>query len=396
MSPDSQPVMLKILTIIGARPQFIKAATVSRAIAAHNAKVVSNNPYSGGHPPFAITEIIVHTGQHFDANMSDIFFEELELPEPDYHLGVSGGGHGAMTGAMLEKLEPLLQELQPDRVLVYGDTNSTLAGALAAARLNIPVAHVEAGLRSYNRRMPEEINRILTDQLSTVLFCPTDTAMRNLEAEGFPHRLGQDTKQKIVNSGDVMFDAALFYAKKARDQTDIFKTIPVTPGSYVLATVHRAENTDDPHRLRAIMDGLDATAKRLPVILPLHPRTRGALKKEALLPEKIQLINPVGYIDMVALETNAAVIATDSGGVQKEAYFHGVPCVTLRDETEWTELVDAGWNRLAPPGKTDIRDAIFSAAKTRGQDVRPYGKGHAAELIVETLSVHPRPAPCSG
>lgn len=361
---------MRIATIVGARPQFIKAATVSRAIAEN---------------PLAITETIIHTGQHFDADMSDIFFEELGIPEPDHHLGVSGGGHGAMTGAMLEKLEPLLKEINPDWVLVYGDTNSTLAGALVAAKLHIPVAHVEAGLRSYNRRMPEEINRIVTDQLSTVLFCPTETALHNLEAEGFPLRIGPDAKQEIVNSGDVMFDAALFYAKRAESRSSILTLNGLKPKGYVLATVHRAENTDDPLRLLAIMEGLEATADQIPVVLPLHPRTRAAMERQGIRVQKIQLIDPVGYLDMVVLETNASVIATDSGGVQKEAYFHGVPCVTLRDETEWTELVEAGWNRLAKPGKTNLRNVVLGAAGNYGKDLRPYGNGNSAQRIVAYL-----------
>jgi UDP-GlcNAc3NAcA epimerase len=375
---------MKIATIIGARPQFIKAATVSRAIAGIES---------------AISETIIHTGQHFDGNMSQVFFDELGIPEPDYHLGVSGGGHGAMTGAMLEKLETLLLKIRPDWVLVYGDTNSTLAGALAAVKLHIPVAHVEAGLRSYNRRMPEEINRIVTDQLSSVLFCPTETAVRNLKSEGFPHRLTTfirdkencsqekeaESQQRIINSGDVMFDAALFYAKKANGQSKVLIENGLEHRQYVLATVHRAENTDDPFRLRSIMDGLDTLSKQIPVILPLHPRTRAALVREEIKPQGIRLIEPVGYLDMVALEAGAAVIATDSGGVQKEAYFHGVPCVTLRDETEWVELVESGWNRLVPPGKADIGPAILAAVGSKGQSVRPYGEGRAAEEIVNTM-----------
>lgn len=415
---------MKIATIVGARPQFIKAATVFRAISAHNARIptdpqLSNNcaPITNNHSRLTnnyspITETLIHTGQHFDAGMSDIFFKELGIPEPDHHLGVSGGAHGAMTGAMLENLEPLLQEIGPDWVLVYGDTNSTLAGALAAAKLHIPVAHVEAGLRSYNRRMPEEINRIVTDQLSTILFCPTETAVRNLHKEGFPHQISTNhhylitnnhspitnndsritnNRQLITQCGDVMFDAALFYAKRAEGGSGILAANGLKAKGYVLATVHRAENTDDPARLKAIFDSLHGVAREMPVVLPLHPRTKKQLE---LLDSQlithysshITFIDPVGYLDMVALETSAAVIATDSGGVQKEAYFHGVPCVTLRDETEWTELVEAGWNRLAPPGRADISEVILGAVGSRGRDVRPYGEGRAAELIVEGLA----------
>lgn len=370
---------VKIATIIGARPQFIKAAMVSRAIGSFNEKTIA--------PQLTLNEIIIHTGQHFDGNMNQVFFEELEIRQPDFHLGVSGGGHGAMTGVMLEKTEPLLQEIRPDWVLVYGDTNSTLAGALAAAKLHIPLAHVESGLRSHNRKMPEEINRILTDQLSTILFCPTETAVQNLREEGYPHQLSAGTKQQIFNCGDVMFDAALFYGDRAAERSQIMVYHGLKAGQYALATVHRAENTDKPDCLLAIMEGLDAVAQNLPVILPLHPRTRTALERERICPERICLIDPVGYLDMTALEMSAAVIATDSGGVQKEAYFHGVPCVTLRQETEWTELVAADWNRLAPPGKADIKEAILGALGGKGKDIRPYGDGRAADVIVGKLAM---------
>lgn len=318
--------------------------------------------------------------------MSDVFFQELMIPDPNHHLGISGGGHGAMTGAMLKKLEPLLGEIHPDYVLVYGDTNSTLAAALTAAKLFIPVAHVEAGLRSYNRLMPEEINRILTDQLSTILFCPTETAVRNLHKEGFPHLLGTNCIQEITNTGDVMYDAALFFAKRARERSIILELNDLQYRSYVLATVHRAENTDDAPNLWAIMKGLEEVANTMPVVLPLHPRTRAAIKRENLQIKKIKMIDPVGYIDMVALEMNAAVISTDSGGLQKEAYFHRVPCVTLRNETEWIELVQSGWNRLAPPGKCDIASSILQAIAREGQAVQFYGMGNAAEIIAEFIN----------
>ena len=379
---------MKIATIIGARPQFIKASTISRAIARHNARISSDQQLIDNSSQ--ITETIIHTGQHFDDNMSQVFFDELEIPRPDYHLGISGGGHGSMTGAMLEKLEPLLEEIKPDWVLVYGDTNSTLAGALAAAKLHIPVAHVEAGLRSYNRRMPEEINRIVADQLSTILFCPTETAVNNLKAEGFPHKLAADKSQQTVNVGDVMYDAALFYSAMAEEKSRIVRDLGLTPKGYVLATVHRAENTDDPERLAAIIKGLGKAAQKMPVILPLHPRTKKKLDTldpglVAHCSSLITIIDPLGYLDMVMLEKNAAVIATDSGGVQKEAYFHGVPCVTLRDETEWTELVESGWNRLAPPDNADIAGSVLGAVDSKGHDVRPYGEGNAADLIVQNL-----------
>ena len=354
--------MTKIATVLGARPQFIKAAPVSRALRSAD----------------GVREILIHTGQHFDPEMSDIFFKELDIPLPDYNLGISGGGHGAMTGAMLQKLEPLLQDIAPDWVLVYGDTNSTLAGALAAAKLHMPVAHVEAGLRSFNRSMPEEHNRVVADHLADILFTPTDTATENLRQEGIP-------ESRIHQVGDVMFDALLYFSKRAEKHSMILSKHDLNPGKYVLATVHRAENTDDGSRLIVIMQGLDAVAKEMPVILPLHPRTRVALKRESIQPKNVKIIEPVGYLDMVALEANAAVIATDSGGVQKEAYFHGVPCVTLRNETEWVELVELGWNRLAPPSGF-IAAEILAVVGTQGKKASPYGTGNAAVAIRETLT----------
>lgn len=390
---------MKIATILGARPQFIKAATISRAL----------SPIA--HSPSPITEVLIHTGQHFDANMSQVFFDELEIPAPDYNLGIGGGSHGQNTGRMIEKIEEVLLQEQPDWVLVYGDTDSTLAGTLAAVKLHIPVAHVEAGLRSFNRRMPEEINRVLTDHAATLLFAPTQTAVDNLRREGFTNiaqsgDLFQPSQPLqpvqpfplVINTGDVMYDAALFYAAKAEEHSTILQILGLTPGTYALATVHRAENTDDPTRLSAIMSALNTVAQHMPVILPLHPRTRNKLESlpgftlspiapgplpataPGLLP-----IAPVGYLDMTMLEKNAAVIATDSGGVQKEAYFHGVPCVTLRDETEWVELVDMGWNRLAVPGKADIGKTVLDAVGVKGKEGAPYGDGNTAGKIREIL-----------
>lgn len=357
--------MTRILTVIGARPQFIKAAVLSRCLAGMD-----------GHE-----EILVHTGQHFDANMSDVFFTELGIGAPAVNLGIAGASHGAATGRMLEALEQTMIEAAPDWVLVYGDTNSTIAGALAAAKLLIPVAHVEAGLRSFNRAMPEEVNRVLTDHCSDLLFTPTATASANLRAEGLP-------EARICQVGDVMYDVALQFGEIADRQSDLLARLGLERGGYVLSTVHRQENTDHPARLRAILEGLGRLAADRPVVLPLHPRTRGRIEAQGLgeLAARLKLIDPVGYLDMVALEKNAAVIATDSGGIQKEAFFHGVPCVTLRDETEWTELVEAGWNRLCPPlDAAAIAEAVTAALGTRGAAVTPYGAGNAARLIANRL-----------
>ncbi|WP_322896006.1 MULTISPECIES: non-hydrolyzing UDP-N-acetylglucosamine 2-epimerase [unclassified Yoonia] len=357
--------MTRIFTIIGARPQFIKAAAVSRRI--------SVDP--------RLQESLVHTGQHYDTNMSDVFFKEMGIPKPAHHLGIAGGGHGDMTGRMLMALEELFLAERPDLVMIYGDTNSTLAGALAAAKLHIPVVHVEAGLRSFNRRMPEEVNRILADQCSDLLFTPTAAATANLLREGI-------TATKIVECGDVMFDASLHFSQKAIEGGNGAARFGMKTSGYVLATVHRQENTDDLARLTAIIDGLSQVATELPVLLPLHPRTR-ARAEAAALGDKlatITVIEPVGYLDMVGLEKDAAVIATDSGGVQKEAFFHKIPCVTLRDETEWVELVESGWNMLVPPTSAKvIRDAILQARGRQGRDIAPYGGGDAAGMIVDRL-----------
>lgn len=358
--------MKKILTVLGARPQFIKASVVSRAI-----KEVGD-----------LSEVLVHTGQHHDANMSNIFFSELGISPPDHFLGIHGLSHGAMTGRMLEVVESIIIDEAPDIVLVYGDTNSTLAGALAAAKLNIPVAHIEAGLRSFNMTMPEEINRILTDRISQRLYTPTLIAAQNLRNEGY-------CEDNIIQVGDVMFDVALHYGGRVLPDSGLMAQLGLARDGYVLATVHRAENTDRPDRLIAIVDALIATSGRLPVVWPLHPRTRQILKKIGRLDslsEKVILIEPLGYLDMVQLEKYAALIATDSGGVQKEAFFYKVPCVTLRDETEWIELVESGWNRLAPPVDSDsLQSAINSCIGSHGQDVEPYGIGISAQTIVRDL-----------
>ena len=358
---------VKVVTVVGARPQFIKAAAVSRAI---------RNGAAG-----QVREIIVHTGQHFDDNMSQVFFDDLEIPAPDYSLGVSGGGHGEMTGRMLEGVERVLLAERPDWVLVYGDTNSTLAGALAAVKLHIPVAHVEAGLRSFNRRMPEEINRIVADRISTLLFCPTTTAVKHLRDEGITEGVHQ--------CGDVMFDVSLFYRERARARSGVLASLGVEGKRFALATCHRAENADDPARLGAIVSALQEIAREMPVVLPLHPRTRGRISEFGLGDRlaNVRLIEPQSFIDMIALEQAAAVILTDSGGVQKEAFFFGVPCVTLRDETEWVETVEAGGNAVVGADAARIVDAAQRAIGCAATDGRaqPYGDGHAANRIVEQL-----------
>ncbi len=369
---------MKLLTIIGARPQFIKAATVSRAIRAHNAQVQATGQ---GQP---IDEIIVHTGQHFDANMSDVFFEQLDIPPPRYHLGIASLNHGAMTGRMLEAIEARLLDERPDWVLVYGDTNSTLAGALAAVKLHIPLAHVEAGLRSFNRRMPEEINRVLTDHAADLLFTPTATATRNLAREGL-------TGAKVQQVGDVMYDAARFYGDRAEGTSHILAHLGLAPRGYILATLHRAENTDDPERLRGILAGFAQAPQ--PILWPLHPRTRQRLLELGLtLPANVRPVEPVGYLDMVMLEKHAALIATDSGGVQKEAYFHAVPCLTLRDETEWVETVAAGWNQVVGADAARIATALQRHPATGLTDLTPsdaYGDGQAAHKILHHLTAGP-------
>lgn len=359
---------MKLITIIGARPQFIKAAAVS--------KVFSSST--------SIHEKILHTGQHHDANMSDVFFSELEIPKPQFHLDIHGGNHGEMTGRMLIEIEKVYLHEKPDLVLVYGDTNSTLAGSLAASKLHIPVAHVEAGLRSFNMKMPEEINRILTDHVSTYLFTPTEVAVKNLVNEGF-------AKAGIHNVGDVMYDAALYFGQKAEKKSTILKDLEIDPKSFILTTIHRAENTDSKTRLEAIFKALQDVSLEKTVVLPLHPRTRKLIEKDLQFNFKnnpnLKIIEPVGYLDMVQLEKNAELIATDSGGVQKEAFFYEVPCVTLRDQTEWTELVALGWNDLVSPTDSKlIQKAIFNGLGKKGKTGQPYGNGKSGQKILEVLS----------
>jgi len=349
---------MKVLTVVGARPQFIKAAPVSRVLRRSH------------------REFLLHTGQHYDDAMSDLFFRQLSIPAPDLNLDVGSGRHGVQTGAMLPGIEEVALQQRPDWLLVYGDTNSTLAGALVGAKLHIPVAHVEAGLRSYDRRMPEEVNRVVADHLSARLLCPTDTAVSNLAREG--------VNEGVTVVGDVMFDAFTQNMEVARRECGVVAELGLEAGAFHLLTVHRAENVDDPSRLRSILAGVGDSERD--VVFPVHPRTRAALAQNSVaVPSNVKLIEPVGYLEMLALEDAAVVIATDSGGVQKEAYFAGRPCVTLRDTTEWTETVAAGWNVLVG----DNAGAIAAAMRTfRPSGDRPafFGDGHAAERVVEALS----------
>lgn len=352
---------MKIVTIIGARPQFIKAAAVSRLLRDE------------------AVETILHTGQHYDENLSKVFFDELDIPTPQYNLGVGSGTHGIQTGEMLAKIEAVLIDTQPDWVIVYGDTNSTLAGALAAAKLHIKIAHIEAGLRSFNRLMPEEINRVLTDHISDFLFCPSEVAVENLANEGI--------NEKVVIVGDVMADSLSYAAEKAEKQSDILEILDLEPGQYYLATVHRAENTNDPLRLANILDALISLDKK--VVFPIHPRTRRAIEdyrfQGYLSASNLILIDPIGYLDMVRLEASAKLILTDSGGIQKEAYWLQVPCVTLRGETEWIETVQSGWNVLAGGDKENILEkALYFRVPEKHPNL--YGDGKAARKIINCLT----------
>lgn len=385
---------MKIVTVIGARPQFIKAATVSRAIATYNASIIDHQPL--------ITEVIIHTGQHFDANMSDIFFEEMQIPKPDYFLEINSLSHGAMTGRMLEKIEEILLKEKPDYVLVYGDTNSTLAGALAAKKLHIKVVHVEAGLRSFNVRMPEEINRILADRISDILCCPTETAVKNLQNEGFTtdHRSPTNGSQLpttdhrpiILNTGDVMLDAALFYSTFSSEKSAIINDLELAGKDFALCTIHRAENTDDPERLSNIFKALTEFCNEMPVVLPLHPRTLKILKSSINSHftghQSLIVIDPVGYFDMIELLKQTRIVLTDSGGLQKEAFFFKKPCVTLRDETEWLELVEGGVNCIAGAKCEDILSAchrMFGCCPDFSGGY--YGDGNCAQKIISYLQV---------
>lgn len=358
---------MKIITIVGARPQFVKAAVVSRAIKEHNTQNEEK----------PIDELIIHTGQHFDENMSDVFFSQMNIPKPHYNLDINSLSHGAMTGAMLAGIEEILLQEKPDWVLVYGDTNSTLAGALAAKKLHIKVAHVEAGLRSFNMRMPEEINRILTDRISDILFCPTHTAITNLKNEGYD---GINVKQ--VLSGDVMYDAAIYYTERSEKPASV-----EADAEFILSTIHRQENTDDESKLRSIFDAFEEISENRKVILPLHPRTTKKLKGYGIEPsKKIQILEPVGYFEMIWLLSNCSCVVTDSGGLQKEAFFFKKPCITVREETEWVELIHHKVNFLAGSNKEKIIE-IYNKINTTAIDfsMNLYGEGNTGHLIVEKL-----------
>lgn len=352
--------MIKVVTILGARPQFIKAGSVSREFAKHT----------------NIKEVIVHTGQHYDANMSDIFFDEMKIPKPDYFLGIGGNSHGAMTGQMIEKIEEVLIKEQPDWVLVYGDTNSTLAGAIAASKLHIKVAHIEAGLRSFNMDMPEEVNRILTDRISSILFCPTQTAISNLQNEGV-----DKWQSQVVLSGDVMQDGAIFYKQLAEKPTDLDLN-----SEFILSTIHRAENTDSVTRLTAIVESLNLIAESTAIVLPLHPRTKAKLEALPLkLSPTIKVIAPVGYLNMVWLIDNCNLVMTDSGGLQKEAFFFAKPCITLRDETEWVELVNNNFNVLVGADSSRIIDTFLHHKFSDDFTLPLYGDAQSSKKIATFL-----------
>lgn len=355
---------MKILTIIGARPQFIKAGALSREI--------KKNPI--------FEEIIIHTGQHFDANMSDIFFDEMDIPKPNYNLNINGLSHGAMTGQMLEGIENIILKEKPNIVLVYGDTNSTLAGALAAKKLNVKLAHVEAGLRSFNMQMPEEINRILTDRISDWLFCPTDTAINNLKNEGF-----DKFSSKIIKTGDVMEDAALFYAQKAEEKSKIISELNLSGKKYILATIHRAENTDNIENLKNIIEAINQLNTEYQVIVPLHPRTKKIIEQNNIK-TTFNIIDPVGYFDMIMLLKNCALVITDSGGLQKEAFFFRKYCITTREQTEWVELIENGYNFIAGTNTEFIVKNTLSLISEEFPDaINLYGNGKACENICQEL-----------
>lgn len=358
---------MKIITVVGARPQFIKAAAISRVI---------KKEYDS-----EINEVLVHTGQHFDNNMSNIFFEQLDIPKPKYNLEISGGSHGLMTGRMLESIEKVTLLEKPDYLLVYGDTNSTLAGAIVASKMHIPIAHVESGLRSYNMKMPEEINRIITDRISSLLLCPTKIAVENLNREGI--------LEGVYNTGDVMYDAAIFYGKQVAKKSTFLENLGINDCEFVLATCHRAENTDDPIRLKEILNALVEVSLNTKVVFPIHPRTKKLIQEYGFnhLTKSLLITEPLDFIDMISLEKSAKMIFTDSGGIQKEAYFYGVPCITMRDETEWIETVTMGCNKVVGANKNKILEAYkyFLSSPPKMGNEKPYGSGKAANKIVNHI-----------
>lgn len=373
--------MLKILTIIGARPQIIKAAALSRAI---------RSGFSG-----RIAEKILHTGQHYDSNMSQVFFDELGIPQPDYNLHVGSGSHGEQTAKMIAGIEKVLQSEPFDALVVYGDTNSTLAGAVAACKLHVPVVHIEAGLRSFNMTMPEEQNRIVCDHLSSLLFAPTETAMENLRHEGFMDSkavFANGRGRQVYNSGDIMYDNSLYFARIAAEKTTVLKDNALEPDRYVLATIHRDNNTDDPHRLTAIFRALLKISEDCTVALPLHPRTAKLLETnlekelhEKLLHSNVSIVPPVSFLEMTALEQNARMVLTDSGGVQKEAFFFARPCVIMRPETEWVEIVEQGAGIIADADSDRIIDA-YNVFKNKKLNLKPvFGDGNASTIIAEKM-----------
>jgi len=353
--------MTKIVTIIGARPQFIKSAPVSNQLRQHNCN-----------------EVVVHTGQHFDANMSEVFFSQLKLQNPHYQLNIQSAKHGEMTGRMLIDIEIILLDEKPDIVLVYGDTNSTLAGALAAAKLHIPIAHVEAGLRSFNKKMPEEVNRIMTDHVSNWLFAPTEKAMSHLKNEGI-------SNNNCYQVGDVMYDIYLQFANNRQRQQQVLQQYQLHSQKFVLATIHRASNTDNEDTLSNIVKNLNEVAATVDVLLPLHPRTRSKLQQFGLKFNRVKVVDPIGYLDIIALLEQSQLLITDSGGMQKEAYFTHTPCVTLRQETEWVELVASNWNQLLAPDELQLAQKILASIGQKGANVNLYGAGNAAEKIVSVL-----------
>ena len=355
--------MPKILTVVGARPQFVKAAALSRAL-----------------KKIGVEEVLVHTGQHFDENMAEIFFRQMEIPQPKYNLGINSLSHGAMTGRMLEEIEKVLIIEKPSVVVVFGDTNSTLAGALAASKLHIPVAHVEAGLRSFNMKMPEEINRILTDRISNYLFCPTEVAVKNLQAEGF-----ENFAINIINSGDVMYDVALYYSQFSGDRSTIISDLGLNEKPFLLTTLHRQENTDDLLRLNSIISALNLLSTDFRIVLPIHPRTRKILQNENIK-LNFEPIDPVGYFDMIELLKHCKLVITDSGGLQKEAFFFGKHCLVARDETEWTELVDLNYNFMVGAETEKMVNTVAKVENASAKfDIKPYGEGNAAEKIALIL-----------